>query len=450
MRIEFLSRKFIVFCLLLATCVIAAASIGFLSAADVKDYQAGATPQPTSASTQAAGTVTPQATPEPLVTTLPNGDIKFAEWFVLKANSAANWDLLSDPDDDTTLRLVLKGSQADDPAAKHILLLYTRPSSSYDAAADQILSLFLSKKIPAAFTARVFRLSSDKAAYERDGLQALDFARQQRFDLIFSVGSDTTDFMYSHFRNESIPLVTVTSKDPVLLGYLKDYETGSGTNIAYTSLNVPIELQMVYLKQLMPNLKNIAVMYGDKNTSAKQTQVEPLRNIAKDYSINMIDVIVYNNNDRTKARADLAIGMPAAIIEIDKTDPGHKNSIFWITGSTEVFNEIETINKLSGDVPVLSAVPNVVQQGSNSAVLSIGVTFESNAQLAALYATDILMGNVKPGDLKVGVVSPPDIAINFMKAKQINLKIPFSFFESASFVYDYNGKLVREEGQVVN
>jgi putative ABC transport system substrate-binding protein len=207
---------------------------------------------------------------------------------------------------------------------------------------------------------------------------------------------------------------------------------------------------MVYLKQLMPNLKNIAVMYGDKNTSAKQTQVEPLRNIAKDYSINMIDVIVYNNNDRTKARADLAIGMPAAIIEIDKTDPGHKNSIFWITGSTEVFNEIETINKLSGDVPVLSAVPNVVQQGSNSAVLSIGVTFESNAQLAALYATDILMGNVKPGDLKVGVVSPPDIAINFMKAKQINLKIPFSFFESASFVYDYNGKLVREEGQVVN
>ena len=41
------------------------------------------------------------------------------------------------------------------------------------------------------------------------------------------------------------------------------------------------------------------------------------------------------------------------------------------------------------------------------------------------------------------MVSPPDIAISFLKAREIGLRVPFSFFESASFVYDYDGHPVR-------
>jgi putative tryptophan/tyrosine transport system substrate-binding protein len=40
-------------------------------------------------------------------------------------------------------------------------------------------------------------------------------------------------------------------------------------------------------------------------------------------------------------------------------------------------------------------------------------------------------------------VSPPDIAVSFLKAREIGLRVPFSFFESASFVYDYDGRPVR-------
>ena len=49
----------------------------------------------------------------------------------------------------------------------------------------------------------------------------------------------------------------------------------------------------------------------------------------------------------------------------------------------------------------------------------------------------------------MGIVSPPDIAINFRKAQEIGLRIPFSFFESASFVYDYEGLRVRNKGKSV-
>jgi putative ABC transport system substrate-binding protein len=53
---------------------------------------------------------------------------------------------------------------------------------------------------------------------------------------------------------------------------------------------------------------------------------------------------------------------------------------------------------------------------------------------------------VRAGDLKVGIVSPPDISISFLKAHEIGMRIPFSFFESASFIYDYQGRAVRRVG----
>ena len=82
-------------------------------------------------------------------------------------------------------------------------------------------------------------------------------------------------------------------------------------------------------------------------------------------------------------------------------------------------------------------------------MLSIGVSFESNAHLSAIYGINILTGKTTPGELPVGVVSPPDISLNFEIARRIGLKVPFSFFESASFVYDYNGKTVRKNGVAV-
>jgi putative ABC transport system substrate-binding protein len=364
------------------------------------------------------------------------------DWFKLLPAAAQNWQLRPDPANPLrfTLNMIDNSAVADQPV-QHILLMFTRASSSYDKAVAKILELFEARHLNAHFTAINIELNNIE-----QGQAALDFAEANNVDLIFSIGSDTTDFIFNHYQNGAIPVVTVTSKDPVLMGYLKDYTTGSGTNIAYTSLNVPIELQMVYLKQLMPDLQNIAVMYANSNASAKQTQVEPLREIARDYNINIVDVVVY---DDSQAAAELAAAIPEAIRQMERTDPAHESSIFWITGSTSVFNEIATINDHAQDIPVLSAAPDVVTEGADSAVLSIGVTFESNAHLAALYALDILDGKAVPETIPAGVVSPPDIAINFMKASQIGLRIPFSFFESASFIYDYDGHLVREAGQSI-
>jgi len=51
--------------------------------------------------------------------------------------------------------------------------------------------------------------------------------------------------------------------------------------------------------------------------------------------------------------------------------------------------------------------------------------------------------------LHTGSSNAPDIAIKFLKAQEIGFRIPFSFFESAAFVYDYEGLRVRNKGKSV-
>jgi putative ABC transport system substrate-binding protein len=396
----------------------------------------GAAPRAATTGSELVGLTVGGATPTPAG---PAAEAAFGDWFKVKADEAPNWTLTPAPDDARRLTLLPKDEQLARGQVKRVLVLYTRASSSYDIAISRILAVFRSSRLPVAVT--VLNITRDPAL----GQKGLDYARAEHFDLILSMGSDTTDFLVKSFQGESIPVVTVCSKDPVLLGYVGSYE-GSGTNFAYTSLDAPVELQMAYLDQLVPDLKNIAVLYSESNTSSKVTQVAPLRAVASQRGITVSDVVVVVDKN---AKAELKSKVAAAAAEMRRTDPEGTKSVFWITGSTPVFNEIETIDASSDGLPVLSVVPDVVKEGSKSALLSIGVTFESNAHLAGLYAVDILQGKARAGDLKIGVVSPPDIAINFGRARAVGMKIPFSFLESASYVYDQDGRLVRAAGQVI-
>ena len=261
------------------------------------------------------------------------------------------------------------------------------------------------------------------------------------------MGSASTAWLWEHYRGGAVPVVSVCSKDPVLLGQAQDYDSGSGTNFAFTSLNMPIEVQMAYVLELTPNLKNLGVLVDSQNISAMQTQAKPISEDARRRGIQVLDLVV---QDPEKAESELAELVKSAVATMRKNDPTLDQSVFWITGSTSVFREIGTINANSDRVPVLSVVPEVVRGGDDSAVLSIGISFESNAHLAALYGIEVLENQSKVGELPVGIVSPPDIAINFKKAREIGLEIPFAFFESASFVYDYDGRLVRQNGRPVD
>lgn len=359
-------------------------------------------------------------------------------WFKYGEEATQSWRFVQSPDDPMRISVWPRFSSV---PSRRIMVLYPRPSSAYDIAITKILQVFAEKDIDAGFTVVNFNNESGR------GQAAVDLAERDKFDLIFAMGSESTAWLYQHYRGREIPVITVCAKDPVELRQIKDYDSSSGTNFAFTSLNTPIDVQMAYIRELRPNLRNVAILVDGKNVSAMQTQAVPMGEAARRLNMKVLDVVVQNP---ANARAELKVLVADAVRTMKKSDPTLANSIFWVTGSTSVFTEIDVINEQADRVPVISAVPEVVRPGDDSAALSIGVSFESNAHLAAIYAADVLSGRVTAGELKVGIVSPPDIAINFRKARDIGLTIPFSFFENAAYVYDYDGRMVRGNAHAPN
>ena len=360
-------------------------------------------------------------------------------WFNLLPDVVAAWNLQADPSDAMRFTLTPKHQ----PAAgkpKQVLILFAVKSPLFDAMLSAVCSTFLTDGVPVVFTLAYFKSSNAL------GLADLKQAVSSHTDLILSAGSATTAFIQSNFRGGPIPVVTIMSKDPVLLGQTPSYGAGSGSNIAYTSVNVPIDVQVTYLLQLKPHLTNIAILSSDDDLSARTTQVTPLEKAARKLGVHVLDVAV---TDEQQARGQLTRSVPDSVAWMKRNDPRLQNSVFWITASTAVIDNLSTVDRYADHAPVLSVYPELVRAGEDSATLSIGVSFSTASRMAAHYAVLILRGEATPGKLIVGTISPPDIAINFLKAQECGLKIPFQFFESATFVYDDFGRLVRRSGSPV-
>ena len=359
----------------------------------------------------------------------------FTDWFKVGSAVLEDWDISVSPTDPLKVRIRPKRTSNSQPL-RRIMVLYPRPSSAYDTAITKVLSVMADKRVNVEFTVHNFKID------DKLGRAAIEAAEAGNYDLILSMGSESTAWLWANYRGGRLPVISVCSKDPVLLGQVEDYNKGSGTNFAFTSLNMPIDAQMSYVLQLRPELKNLAILVDAHNLSAVQTQAIPAKEYARARGVRVLDLVVKNPK---QVKEELAVLVRDAVTAMRKNDPDLANSLFWITGSTAVFAEIATINAHSFRVPVLSAVTDVVLPGDDSAVLSVGISFESNAHLSAIYITEVLDKRRSAGQMPVGVASPPDVAISFRKAREIGMRIPFALFESATRIFDNDGNQVRPE-----
>jgi putative tryptophan/tyrosine transport system substrate-binding protein len=366
----------------------------------------------------------------------PTADLPYWSWFKYGSTVTDKWTVAASPSDVNLVSIQPKRI-GDGSGRQKIMVIYPRPSSAYDIAITKILSVFEDKLLDVEVTVVNF-LNNDQR-----GREVITSAEKGRYGLIMAMGSETTAWLWDNYRNGVIPVVSVCSKDPVVLGQSPGYNRGSGTNFAFTSLNMPIDVQMAYVNELKPKLRNIAVLVDSRNVSAIETQAKPVITYAKAKGIRVLELSI---QDPDNAKVELERMVKDATAQMMKNDPQLTDSIYWVTGSTSVFREISTINAHASRAAVISVVPEIVRGGDDSAVLSIGISFESNAHIAAVFAADVIGGRAKAGELKVGLVTPPDIAISFRKLREIAMTIPLSFFESAGTLYDYDGKAIRIDG----
>lgn len=321
-----------------------------------------------------------------------------------------------------------------------IIVLCAKKSSSYQLAFNKFLEV-MEQKLPSV-EAYVFNCSKDEPV----ALKVFQYARRIKADLLLSMGSEAMLFANKHLKGDDIPVVTCINKDPVLLDLVEDYKSGSKTNMAFTSVNVPTNVNAEWLLKLKPGIKALALLYDPDHSSVVSSEVKPFKAYLEKMGIDVIDCAIPTEAG-TDIKEAIKKSMNKAIALMGKSDPDLSESVFWLTSSTNLFSELKTLSKYSGTVPLISSVPNTVNTSSESALMAIGIDRRNSANLASLYVIEILKGNIEPGDLPVGVVTPPDISINFQTAKRIQFKFPFDVFENSSFIYGYDGTILRSFGK---
>ncbi len=228
-------------------------------------------------------------------------------------------------------------------------------------------------------------------------------------DLIFAIATPSAQAVAN--ATKDIPSVFTAVTDPVGAGIAKDLKS-SGSNFTGTSDAVSMEDQIDLLKKLLPNAKNIGVIY---NTSEANSvgQVTELKKVAEAKGLTVKEISVTNVNEINQ-------NLASALGSID---------VLYTPTDNTVASGYALVGKLCVDknVPIIGAEAAVVEKGG---LASIGIDYYKLGKDAGYKAAEILSGK-KPSDIEITTQKDKTLTINTDVAKKLNITIPADMEASA-------------------
>lgn len=353
----------------------------------------------------------------------------YTNWFSLSSSVKKDYDVEINNERNT----VEISKKNNDPKLKDLNLyaIYFKRSSVYDISTSILLT-----NLKNLFNVRLIVHYVD---YDENlTLKILDeINRKNEKSIILSVGSDTTDFLFSVSENYgNLIFVSLVSKDPKIMGYVNNINEPSGKNFVLTSFNVLPELQFQYITTFFENLEKIIILVDYDNRSSIKTQYLPLKEMAESSGIKVYPVIVKaNQKDSNDINNKLETELKNVKEKISKDGYNKNNTLIIVTTSTILIERYFIVNKIFSELLICSLIPNqTIGRYENTASFGIGVTIQKSVSLVTDYILKIVSGE-KPENIPVGYVYPPDISINVTHFRKKNLFIPEKLLLVSNLVY---------------
>ena len=229
---------------------------------------------------------------------------------------------------------------------------------------------------------------------------------QQNVDVI--VGVNNVVIRAAKEATRTIPIVMVSSVDPVAAGYVESFAHPGGNITGLAWLNRDISAKRLeLLKELLPKLSSGAILW-DADGPGPAVAFKEYTAAARAFKIDLRSLEVRGPNpDFAGAFQAAKSGRTEALIVVgNPLMSQHMKSIF----------EFATKHRL----PSMTEEDRYVDAGG---LMSYGAKFADLYRRAAVYVVEILKG-AKPGDLPVKLPAKFEIFINLKTAQQIGLVIP--------------------------
>jgi putative ABC transport system substrate-binding protein len=229
---------------------------------------------------------------------------------------------------------------------------------------------------------------------------------QQKVDVI--LGVNNVIIRAAKEATKTIPIVMISSVDPVAAGYVETFARPGGNITGVAWLNRDISAKRIeLLKELLPKLSRIGILW-DVDAPGPAVAFKEYNAAAGAFKLELRSLEVRG------PIPDLAGALQAA-------KDANTDAVI-VVGNPVMSQNLKSLFPLvtKHRLPSMTEEDRYVEAGG---LISYGASLSDLYRRAAEYTVEILKG-AKPGDLPVKLPSKFDIFINLKTSKQLGLVIP--------------------------
>lgn len=232
--------------------------------------------------------------------------------------------------------------------------------------------------------------------------------------------NDNCTVIYSITTPAAQAVANSTTKTPIVLGAVTDPKGAGlvkdnkhpGGNITGVSDQAPIKEQINLIKEFMPNMKTLGVIYTSSDSSAVAGYHQIVRECKKQ-GITLKAYSIANSNDLNQVSEQMLSQVDAVIVPTDNT----------IAGAMQTLVK----NANAAKKPVFPAAGTMVKQGG---VATYSVNQYDLGVRGAKMTVQVLKGK-KPADTPIQYVRHGEPVLNLKQARKLGLTVPKHFQKEA-------------------
>jgi len=232
----------------------------------------------------------------------------------------------------------------------------------------------------------------------------------KKVNLICAITTPMAQISYSTAKDTDIPVIYTAITNPIAAELAKEDGTPVG-NITGTSDKLPIKKQLEMIRKVMPDAKNIGILYCTSEVNSEMS-VKEYKEAAKEFGFEIIEQAVTSPSDVPLATDNI-------LTKVDCLNNITDNTV--VNSLDIVLDKAKKAGK-----PVFGSEIEQVKKGC---VASVGLDYVLVGEETGKMAAKVLKGEAKASEMKFITFEEADLYGNEEAAKAYGLTLPEGYKE---------------------